>query len=110
MDTILRAQPLTPGICEWCGDPTSRPDAIACTLTHEAMIRRLEGERGRTVLRALMRWRKTRGRRGESDPEGSIVSLSRLVDSFLQEDRLRRERAQQARRLKEQEAHASEGA
>lgn len=94
--SFLKLKPLLVGVCEWCGKSCSDMDAT-CSTSCEAQVARLEATRGRMVLRDLMRWRKARGRKG-SEGEGQLMAISRMVDGFIRDDRLRRERAQEKRR------------
>lgn len=94
--TMLDTEPLTPGICEWCGKITELEN-VACSLTCEAQLRRLEAQQGRDVLRALKRWRKFRGRKG-TPGEGAMTEVAVVIDRFLQGDRRRREEMQAAAR------------
>lgn len=88
----LLKTPLTPGTCEWCGNPCEVED-VACSLSCEAQIHRVEAVQGRAVLRGLKRWRKYRGARGSAG-EGLLTEISLLVDSFSRADRQRREQHQ----------------
>lgn len=99
---MLDIEPLTPGICEWCGKVCELEDA-ACSLACEAQLVRLQAARGRIVLQKLMKWRKHRGAKG-TPGEGTIMELSRLVDGFLRDDRRRREAASLKRRKETQDA------
>lgn len=96
--TMLDTEPLTPGICEWCGAITELEN-VACSLTCEAQLRRLEAQQGRDVLRALKRWRKFRGRKN-TPGEGAMTEVATVVDRFLQTDRKRREELQAQARAK----------
>lgn len=89
--------PITPGTCEWCGKNCELED-VACSLSCEAQLHRIEATQGRTVLRVLKRWRKHSGRKG-SPGEGLFTEVSELVSGFLRTDRIRRERHQAAQRL-----------
>lgn len=91
--------PITPGTCEWCGKDCEEED-VACSMSCEAQLHRLEAYQGRTVLRILKRWRKHSGRKG-SPGEGLFSEVSETISSFLRTDRQRRERFQAARRLAE---------
>lgn len=99
----LLKTPLTPGICEWCGNPCEVED-VACSLSCEAQIHRVEALQGRAVLRGLKRWRKYRGARGSAG-EGLLTEISLLVDAFSRADRERREKHQLNKR---REAAAAE--
>lgn len=90
--------PLTPGVCEWCGNICEMED-VACSLSCEAQLHRLEAYQGRTVLRSLKRWRKHRGRKG-TPGEGAMTEVANIIDLFLKTDRLRRERFQAGFRAK----------
>lgn len=94
--TILDKTPLNPGICEWCGNVCELED-VACCLSCEAQLNRLEASQGRIVLRALKRWRKHRGRSG-TPGEGAMSEIAATTDRFLKTDRIRRERLQAAKR------------
>lgn len=94
--TILDKTPLNPGICEWCGNLCEMED-VACSLSCEAQLNRLEAVQGRIVLRVLKRWRKHRGARG-TPGEGSMSEAASITDRFLKTDRIRRERLQAAKR------------
>lgn len=85
----LLKEPLTPGTCEWCGKVCELED-VACSLSCEAQLHRLEAIQGRAVLRGLKRWRRYRGARGTAG-EGLLTEISALVDAFLRADRERRE-------------------
>ena len=89
----LLKEPLTPGTCEWCGKVCEMED-VACSLSCEAQLHRLEAIQGRAVLRGLKRWRRYRGARGTAG-EGLLTEISALVDTFLRTDRERREAHQQ---------------
>ena len=92
----LLKEPLTPGSCEWCGKICELED-VACSLSCEAQIHRLEAVQGRAVLRGLKRWRKHRGARGTAG-EGLLTEISLIVDSFMRGDRERREAHQRNQR------------
>lgn len=85
----LLKEPLTPGFCEWCGNVCELED-VACSLSCEAQIHRLEAVQGRAVLRGLKRWRRYRGARGTAG-EGLLTEISAIVDSFMRGDRERKE-------------------
>jgi hypothetical protein len=86
---MLNMIPLTPGTCEWCGKPSEMED-VACSLSCEAQLVRLESVQGKIVLRDLKRWRKHRGRK-DTPGEGMISAVAAKIDMFLRNDRLRRE-------------------
>ncbi len=92
----MRKRPLLPGTCEWCGRPCEMED-VACSLTCEALMNRLEASQGQMVVRAMKLWRKNRGRKG-TDGEGLIGDISAMVDRFMRNDRLRREEMATSRR------------
>ena len=92
----LDKDPITPGTCEWCGKICEMED-VACCLSCEAQLHRLEAAQGRLIVRTLKRWRKYRGSKG-TPGEGAMTEVAKLVDGFLRTDRLRRERFQAARR------------
>lgn len=94
--TILDKTPLTPGCCEWCGNLCELED-VACCLSCEAQLNRLEAAQGRIVLRVLKRWRKHRGMRG-TPGEGAMTEVAAITDRFLKLDRIRREKLQAAKR------------
>ena len=94
----LGKTPLTPGVCEWCGKNCEMED-VACSLSCEAQLHRVEAVQGRMVLRTLKRWRKHRGAKG-SPGEGAITEVAQIVDTFLRTDRQRRE-AHQAQQRRE---------
>jgi hypothetical protein len=98
----LLKEPLTPGTCEWCGKICELED-VACSLSCEAQLHRLEAVQGRAVLRGLKRWRKYRGARGTAG-EGLITEISALVDAFMKGDRERREGHQRNQRRAEAQA------
>lgn len=93
---MLDKTPLTPGNCEWCGNICEMED-VACCLSCEAQLNRLEAAQGRIVLRHLKRWRKFRGRSG-TPGEGAMSDVTHLTDRFLKLDRIRREKLQAAKR------------
>ena len=93
---MLDKMPLTPGNCEWCGNLCEMED-VACCLSCEAQLNRLEATQGRIVLRHLKRWRKHRGRAG-TPGEGAMSEVTALTDRFLKGDRIRREKLQAAKR------------
>ena len=103
----LDKTPLTPGVCEWCGKLCELED-VACSLSCEAQLHRVEAVQGRMVLRTLKRWRKHRGAKG-SPGEGAITEVAQLVDSFLKNDRQRRE-AHQHQQRREAAQRAAEAA
>lgn len=90
--------PLTPGTCEWCGKPCEEED-VACSLSCEAQLNRLDAAQGKVVLRVLKRWRKHRGRKG-TPGEGAMTEVATVVDRFLRNDRQRREYLAAERRQK----------
>ena len=94
--TILDKTPLTPGCCEWCGNLCELED-VACCLSCEAQLNRLEATQGRIILRHLKRWRKHRGRAG-TPGEGAMSEVTALTDRFLKGDRIRREKLQAEKR------------
>lgn len=94
--TILDKTPLTPGCCEWCGNICELED-VACCLSCEAQINRLEAAQGRIVLRVLKRWRKHRGGKG-TPGEGAMSEVAAITDRFLKLDRMRREKLQSEKR------------
>lgn len=96
--TMMESEPLTPGTCEWCGNITELEN-VACSLSCEAQLYRLEALQGRAVLRYLKRWRMHRGRKG-TPGEGQISEVAAIVDRFLRNDRMRREEEQAAKRAK----------
>lgn len=100
----LLKEPLTPGTCEWCGKVCELED-VACSLSCEAQLHRLEAVQGRAVLRGLKRWRRYRGARGTAG-EGLLTEISALVDAFLRADRERREAHQLNQRRAAQKAAA----
>lgn len=93
---MLDKTPLTPGCCEWCGNVCELDD-VACCLSCEAQINRLEATQGRIVLRVLKRWRRHRGRLG-TPGEGAMSEVASITDRFLKGDRIRREKLQAAKR------------
>lgn len=93
---MLDKMPLTPGNCEWCGNLCEMED-VACCLSCEAQLNRLEATQGRIVLRHLKRWRKHRGRAG-TPGEGAMSEVTALTDRFLKGDRIRREKLQAEKR------------
>ena len=93
---MLDKMPLTPGNCEWCGNLCEMED-VACCLSCEAQLNRLEATQGRIVLRHLKRWRKHRGRAG-TPGEGAMSEITALMDRFLKGDRIRREKLQAEKR------------
>ena len=93
---MLDKTPLTPGCCEWCGN-TCELDDVACCLSCEAQLNRLEAAQGRIVLRVLKRWRKHRGRAG-TPGEGALSEVASITDRFLKSDRIRREKLQAEKR------------
>jgi len=93
---MLDKTPLTPGNCEWCGNLCEVED-VACCLSCEAQLNRLEAVQGRIVLRHLKRWRKFRGRAG-TPGEGAMSEVTQMTDRFLKGDRIRREKLQAAKR------------
>jgi len=97
---MVKVVPLTPGTCEWCG-LDCHPESATCSLSCEAQLRRLEAEQGRMVVRELKLWRKHRGRK-DTPGQGAISKAAALVDTFLKNDRIRRETAQ-AKRKREAE-------
>ena len=102
----LDKTPLTPGTCEWCGKNCELED-VACSLSCEAQLHRVEAVQGRMILRTLKRWRKHRGAKG-SPGEGAITEVAQMVDAFLKNDRQRREahQNQQRREAAQREAEA----
>ena len=60
-------------------------------------MHRLEAVQGRMVLRVLKLWRKHSGRRG-SPGEGAFSEVTAMVDRFLRNDRIRREKLQAEKR------------
>lgn len=101
-NTLLETKPITPGTCEWCGkdcDPTDN----ACSLSCEAQLRRLETSQGQMVLRELKFWRKSPNHAARNEAIAKIVPM---VDTFLRNDRLRREELGAARRRKAAEEAA----
>lgn len=90
--------PLTPGTCEWCGKDCEMED-IACSLSCEAQLNRLDAAQGKIILRVLKRWRKHRGRKG-TPGEGAMSEVAQITDRFLRIDRQRRERYAIERRQK----------
>lgn len=86
---LMDKTPLTPGTCEWCGQLCEEDD-VACSLSCEAQLNRLEAAQGKIVLRVLKRWRKHRGRKG-TPGEGAMTEAATIVDRFLRNDRERRE-------------------
>ena len=101
---LMDKTPLTPGVCEWCGQLCEEDD-VACSLTCEAQLNRLEAAQGKIVLRVLKRWRKHRGRKG-TPGEGAMTEAAGLVDRFLKNDRVRREYMGAERRMEEAKAKA----
>lgn len=95
---LLDKDPLTPGTCEWCGKPCEMED-VACSLSCEAQLVRLEAQQGSEVLRTLKRWRKHRGRK-DTPGEGAMTEVTTMVDRFLRLDRVRREEMGAQRRVK----------
>ena len=93
---MLDKTPLTPGNCEWCGNLCEMED-VACCLSCEAQLNRLEATQGRIVLRHLKRWRKHRARAG-TPGEGAMSEITALMDRFLKGDRIRREKLQAEKR------------
>ena len=93
---MLDKTPLTPGNCEWCGNLCEMED-VACCLSCEAQLNRLEATQGRIILRHLKRWRKFRGRSG-TPGEGAMSEVTALTDRFLKGDRIRREKLQAEKR------------
>ena len=93
---MLDKTPLTPGNCEWCGNLCEIED-VACCLSCEAQLNRLEAVQGRIALRHLKRWRKFRGRAG-TPGEGAMSEVTQMTDRFLKGDRIRREKLQAAKR------------
>lgn len=93
--SVLKRDPLFPGICEVCGKPCELEDAV-CGITCEAELGRREREQGREVLRLLKRWRRYRGRKG-TPGEGAISQVAETVDRFLRLDRERRDTLTQQR-------------
>jgi len=98
-NTLMTQTPLTPGTCEWCGKTCEDAD-VACSLSCEAQLVRLEAAQGKIVLRVLKRWRKHRGRKG-TPGEGAMTEAASIVDRFLRNDRQRREYFSAERRQKE---------
>lgn len=99
--SMLKTTPMTPGTCEWCGKNCELEDA-ACSLSCEAQLLRLEATQGRMILRTLKLWRKHRGRK-DTPGQGAMTEVTAMVDSFLRNDRLRREEAGAKRRQKDAE-------
>ncbi len=99
--TVLNTEPLTPGICEWCGQDTDPVNAYCC-LTCEAQGTRLEAVQGRMVVRAMKVWRRYRGAKESPGAEG-FAKVCELIDRFNRSDRLRREEMGRQRRAKEAE-------
>ena len=93
---MLDKTPLTPGNCEWCGNICEMED-VACCLSCEAQLNRLEATQGRIILRHLKRWRKFRGRAG-TPGEGALSEVTQMTDRFLKGDRMRREKLQAEKR------------
>ena len=93
---MLDKTPLTPGSCEWCGNLCEMED-VACCLSCEAQLNRLEATQGWIILRHLKRWRKHRGRAG-TPGEGAMSEITALMDRFLKGDRIRREKLQAEKR------------
>lgn len=87
-------EPLTPGCCEWCGKECEPAD-VACSLSCEAMLHRLEATQGRLVIRALKRWRMKPNHAARNEAISHIVPLT---DRFLRTDRKRRENLAAERR------------
>lgn len=94
--TMLDKTPLTPGCCEWCGNVCELED-VACCLSCEAQLNRLEAAQGRILLRVLKRWRKHYGRK-DTPGQGAMTEATQITDRFLKLDRLRREKLQSEKR------------
>lgn len=103
--TVLNTEPLTPGICEWCGVDTDPVNAY-CGLSCEAQGTRLEAVQGRMVVRAMKLWRRHRGAKDTPGAEG-FAKVCELVDRFNKADRLRREELGRQRRAKAAEEKAN---
>lgn len=103
---LMDNTPLTPGTCEWCGKDCEIED-VACTLSCEAQLVRLEAAQGKVVLRVLKRWRKNRGRKG-TPGEGAMTEVAQLTDRFLRNDRMRCEHLADQRRREAAEAAKKE--
>lgn len=86
--------PLTPGTCEYCGNDC-QPDDVACSLSCEAQLNRLEALQGRAVIRALKRWRM---KPNHAARNAAVAEVVPVVDRFLRSDRKRRERHGEERR------------
>lgn len=95
-----KLDPMTPGSCEYCGKETDPVNAF-CSLTCEAMNRRLESAQGLLVIRELKRWRKSPNHAARNDALSKVVPT---VDRMLASDRKRRERMAAERRAAEEDA------
>lgn len=101
--SFLKLQPLLVGVCEWCGKSCSDMDAT-CSLTCEAQVARLEADRGRRIVRTLMRWRRSRGRKG-TEGEGQLMAISKTIDRYLKIDQQRRQTETENRRATKETDH-----
>lgn len=95
---MLNKVPMMPGTCEWCGKDCEVRD-VACSLSCEALLARLEAVQGQRVLRMLKLWRKHRGAK-DTPGQGTLTEVASAIDGFLRTDRLRREEAGHKRRQK----------
>lgn len=116
---MIDKTPLTPGICEWCGDICEEEDHC-CSLSCEAQLARLEAARGQAVIRVMMSWRAgklpvddaKKKKHGYSNAARAAImaTVTPMLDKFLRIDRKRRERLGHERRVKEAEAAAKAAA
>lgn len=101
---MFDSRPMLTGTCEWCGKDCS-PDYATCSLSCEAQLRRLEASQGRTVIRAIKRWRLKPNHAIRSE---MLTELSLKIDRYLRQDQRRREKMNAERRKAEAEANPEE--
>lgn len=95
--TFTNLESMIPGSCEYCGREVDPQNAF-CSITCEAMNRRLESAQGLLVIRELKRWRKNPNHNARNEALSKVVPT---VDRMLASDRKRRERMAEERRQAE---------